>query len=97
MSDWGATPDWEFAMMGLDQESGLQIDVLMWKSEAFTTPLRAAYAAGKLPKERLSEMVRRILRSMYAIGVDRWGPLPKSIWRSTTRSRSKQRDRELSS
>ncbi len=77
MSDWGATPSWEFALAGLDQESGLQIDVLMWGAEAFTGPLQDAYAAGELPKARLSEMVRRILRSMYAVGVDAWGPAPE--------------------
>ena len=77
MSDWGATPAWEFALQGLDQESGLQLDVMMWKAEAFTGPLRAAHASGELPKERLSDMVRRILRSMYAVGVDRWGPRPE--------------------
>ena len=77
MSDWGATPSWEFALKGLDQESGLQVDVIMWKAEAFTEQLKAAYAEGKLPKERLSEMVRRILRSMFAVGVDRWGPAPE--------------------
>jgi beta-glucosidase len=49
MSDWGATPEWEFALKGLDQESGVQIDVLMWKSEPFTEPLRKAYGEGKLP------------------------------------------------
>jgi beta-glucosidase len=76
MSDWGATPSWEFALQGLDQESGLQVDVLMWKAESFTAPLRAGYAEGKLPKERLSEMVQRILRSVYTIGVDKWGPAP---------------------
>jgi beta-glucosidase len=74
MSDWGATPSWEFALKGLDQESGLQIDVMMWNAESFTEPLKAAHAEGKLTKERLSEMVRRILRSMYAIGIDRWDP-----------------------
>jgi beta-glucosidase len=77
MSDWGATAGWEFALKGLDQESGLQLDVMMWKAEAFTEPLKAAYAEGKLPKERLSEMVRRILRSMYAVGIDKWGPAPE--------------------
>jgi beta-glucosidase len=40
-------------------------------------PLREAYADGKVPKERLSDMVRRILRSMFAVGVDRWGPAPE--------------------
>lgn len=74
MSDWGATPSWEFALEGLDQESGVQIDVLMWGSEAFTEPLEAAHAEGRLPEERLSEMVRRILRSMYAVGIDDWDP-----------------------
>jgi len=77
MSDWGATPSWEFALKGLDQESGLQIDVMMWKAEAFTDPLKAAHAEGKLPKQRLSDMVRRILRSMYAVGVDQWGAAPE--------------------
>jgi beta-glucosidase len=77
MSDWGATPEWDFALKGLDQESGVQCDQMMWKSEPFTEPLRKAYAEGKLPKERLSEMVRRILRSLFAIGVDKWGPAPE--------------------
>jgi beta-glucosidase len=72
MSDWGATPSWDFALKGLDQESGAQVDRLMWKGEPFTEPLREAYAEGKLSKERLSEMVRRILRSMFAIGIDGW-------------------------
>jgi beta-glucosidase len=76
MSDWGAVPEWEYALKGLDQESGIQMDVKQWGAEAFTDPLRAAYAEGKLPKERLSDMVRRILRSVYAVGVDKWGPAP---------------------
>jgi beta-glucosidase len=76
MSDWGATPSWEFALAGLDQESGLQIDRMVWRAEAFTAPLREAYARGELSKERLSEMVRRMLASMFAVGVDRWGPAP---------------------
>ena len=73
MSDWGATPTWDYALAGLDQESGAQIDVMMWDAESFTEPLRTAFAEGELPKERLSEMVRRILRSMYAVGIDRVG------------------------
>ena len=77
MSDWGATPSWDYALKGLDQESGVQMDVMMWGTESFVEPLKAAYAEGKLPKERLSDMVRRILRSMYAVGVDRWGPAPE--------------------
>lgn len=78
MSDWGATPEWEFALKGLDQESGAQADKVMWKlqTEPFAGPLRKAYADGNFPKERLSDMVRRILRSMYAVGIDKWGPAP---------------------
>jgi beta-glucosidase len=77
MSDWGATPEWEFALKGLDQESGVQGDRMLWKSEPFTEPLRKAYAEGKFPKERLSEMVRRILRSAYAVGIDKWERAPE--------------------
>jgi beta-glucosidase len=76
MSDWGAVPEWEYALNGLDQESSHQMDVKQWGSEAFTDRLRAAYAEGKFPKERLSDMVRRILRSAYAVGIDKWGPAP---------------------
>jgi beta-glucosidase len=74
MSDWGAVPDWEYAIKGLDQESGIQMDVKQWGAEAFTDRLRKAYAEGRLPKERLSDMVRRILRSAYAVAIDQWGP-----------------------
>jgi beta-glucosidase len=77
MSDWGATPSWEYALRGLDQESGVQADVLIWKADAFTQPLRTAYAEGKLSRERLSDMVRRILRSVYAVGIDAWRPTPE--------------------
>ncbi len=76
MSDWGATPSWECALNGLDQECGAQLDALLWQSEAFGEPLRAAYADGRLPKERLSDMVRRILRSMFAVGIDRHEAVP---------------------
>lgn len=76
MSDWGAVPSWDYALKGLDQESGIQLDVKQWGGEAFTEKLRQAYAEGKLPKERLSDMVRRILRSAYAVGIDKWGPAP---------------------
>jgi beta-glucosidase len=76
MSDWGATPTWEFALKGLDQESGAQIDVMMWQGEAFAEPLRSAYAEGRLSQARLSEMVCRILRSVYAVGIDGWEPAP---------------------
>lgn len=77
MSDWGGTPCWECALAGLDQECGAQIDAIFWQAETFTDPLRTAYADGRLPKERLSDMVRRILRSMFAVGIADRGPAPQ--------------------
>jgi beta-glucosidase len=76
MSDWGAVPSWEYALKGLDQESGIQMDLKQWGAEAFTDKLRAAHAERRLPRERLSGMVQRILRSAYAVGIDKWGPAP---------------------
>ncbi|EWT02113.1 beta-glucosidase [Intrasporangium oryzae NRRL B-24470] len=76
MSDWGATPDWEFALAGLDQESGAQMDSMMWQHQPFPENLPAAVADGRLPRARLSDMVRRILRSMYAVGIDTWAGDP---------------------
>jgi beta-glucosidase len=73
MSDWGATESWEFALKGLDQESGVK----KGKTENFGELLRRAYAEGRLPRERLSDMVRRILRSMFAVGIDRRATPPK--------------------
>lgn len=66
MSDWLAVYGWEFALSGLDQHAGAQLD----KQEWFNGPLRQAYEQGKVPKERISDMVRRMLRSYYAIGID---------------------------
>jgi len=86
MSDWGATLDWEFALAGLDQESGLQIDLFYWDTTPFVEPLKEAYVEGKLPKERLSDMVRRILRSMFAVGSTPGDRRPTLTWRHTTRS-----------
>jgi beta-glucosidase len=77
MSDWGAVPEWDYALKGLDQESGMQMDVQIWGAEAFTDRLRAAHADGRFPSERLSDMVRRIVRSLFAVGADRWEPPPE--------------------
>src|SRR5262245_11756931 len=75
MSDWKAVYHWDYALKGLDQHSGVQLD----KQEWFVAPLKQAYQEGKFPKERLSDMVRRILRATYASGIDKWngpGPAP---------------------
>ncbi len=76
MSDWGAVHDWSYALDGLDQESGAQFDRDMNGAEWFVGPLRTAYAEGKVPKQRIADMVRRILRSIYAVGLDKPGPAP---------------------
>lgn len=71
MSDWGAVPGVQAALHGLDQESGEQIDVAfapggkVW----FDQPLKQAVEQGGFPAERLSDMSRRILRSMFAVGL----------------------------
>lgn len=77
MSDWGAVHSWEYALKGLDQESGSQLDAMMNGGEWFGSPLRQAYAEGKLSKARLSEMVRRMLRSIHAIGLHQLQPQPE--------------------
>jgi beta-glucosidase len=74
MSDWKAVYGWDFALKGLDQHSGAQVDEKEW----FVGPLRDAYEKGQFPKERLSEMVRRILYAIYQVDADKWsGPQAK--------------------
>jgi beta-glucosidase len=65
MSDWGAVHDLDYATKGLDQQSGEQIDTQVF----FGEPLRRAAAAGAVPAARISDMVRRVLRSMFAVGL----------------------------
>lgn len=65
MSDWGAVRNVDYALKGLDQQSGEQIDPEVF----FDGPLAAAVEKGTVPQARLSDMVRRVLRSMFAVGV----------------------------
>ncbi|HEY0199346.1 MAG TPA: glycoside hydrolase family 3 C-terminal domain-containing protein, partial [Rhodanobacter sp.] len=67
MSDWGAVHSaGKSALAGLDQESaGETFDPQVF----FDKPLRAAVAAGEVPQSRIDDMVRRILRSLFAAGV----------------------------
>jgi beta-glucosidase len=65
MSDWGAVHSPEAATKGLDQESGSMLDAKVW----FDKPLREAVDAGRIPRARVDDMVRRILRSMFAGGL----------------------------
>lgn len=66
MSDWGATHGPTDMAAGLDQQSGAQLDRQIW----FGAPLRAAIAAGDVPRAALTTSVRRILRSVFAVGAD---------------------------
>ncbi|MDE2369059.1 MAG: glycoside hydrolase family 3 protein [Burkholderiales bacterium] len=75
MSDWGAVHAVAAAKAGLDQESGAQRDPKIW----FGDPLAAAVRAGEVPRQRLSEMVHRILRSMFAVGLFDHPPVPAAI------------------
>jgi beta-glucosidase len=65
MSDWGAVHGVADALGGLDQQSGEQIDAQVW----FGDPLARAVEAGRVTRARRSDMVRRILRSMFAAGL----------------------------
>jgi beta-glucosidase len=65
MSDWGAVHDVSDAAAGLDQQSGEQFD----KNVFFGAPLAEAVANGSIPSRRLDDMVHRILRSMFAVGL----------------------------
>jgi beta-glucosidase len=65
MSDWGAVHAMDYALKGLDQQSGEQLDDQVW----FDAPLKAAVEKGEVPAARLSDMARRILRSMFAAGL----------------------------
>ncbi|HEU4623794.1 MAG TPA: glycoside hydrolase family 3 C-terminal domain-containing protein [Steroidobacteraceae bacterium] len=62
LSDWGATHSTvQAALNGLDMEQA--------EDKYFGAPLKAAVEKGEVPAARLDDMVHRILRSMFAVGV----------------------------
>ena len=65
MSDWGAVHGPDDALAGLDQESAAITDAKPW----FGAPLQAEVQAGRVPRARIDDMARRILRSMFAQGL----------------------------
>jgi beta-glucosidase len=75
MSDWGAVHAVDDAANGLDQESGAQMDAL----EYFGMPLKRAVLDGAIPIARLDDMVHRILRSMFAVGIVDHPPIREDI------------------
>lgn len=75
MSDWGAVHATDYAVKGLDQQSGEQIDDKVW----FGDLLRQAVQDGKVPQARIDDMAQRIVRSMLAVGIVDHPPQPSAI------------------
>jgi len=75
MSDWGAVPAVSAALDGLDQQSGAQLDPKVFLAQ----PLADAAAADPKYAARLTDMNRRILRSIYAVGLDTNPPARHAI------------------
>jgi beta-glucosidase len=75
MSDWGAVHSSLDASAGLDQESADAYD----SKRYFRAGLKAAVADGRVPRARLEEMVHRILRSMFAVGLFDHKPVIRPI------------------
>jgi len=72
LSDWGGTHSTvKAALAGLDQE--------MPGSVYFGDALKKAVESGQVPLARLNDMVHRILRSMFAVGVIDYPPAPKVV------------------
>lgn len=66
MSDWGAVHSTvDSVLAGLDQESAYVFDSKPYYGSA----LAAALAGERVPESSLDEMARRILRSMFAVGL----------------------------
>lgn len=66
MSDWGAVDALDYALTGLDQQSGSGID----PQPFFGEPLKQAAQNDPAYRERLGEMVRRVLYAIYDNGLD---------------------------
>jgi beta-glucosidase len=66
MSDWGAVPNLQSAIHGLDQQSGAQLDPKVF----FAGPLGDAAKADPAYAARLNDMNRRVLTAIYANGLD---------------------------
>jgi beta-glucosidase len=72
MSDWGGTHSTnKAALAGLDQE--------MPGSQYFGDALKKAVDSNEVPMARLNDMVHRILRSMFAVGVVDHPPVTKVV------------------
>src|SRR5690606_14163423 len=75
MSDWGAVRSTDFALAGLDQQSGSRLDAAVH----FGKPLLDAAVRDKRYRDKIADMSRRVLRSIYAVGVDTNPPVKAPI------------------
>jgi len=72
LSDWGGTHSTvKAAKNGLDMEQP--------EDRYFGVLLKAAVESGEVPQARLDDMVHRILRSMFAVGVIDYPPVPRRV------------------
>ena len=72
VSDWDGTHSTEkAAMAGLDMQ--------MPGDEYFGAALKEAVTSGRLPLQRLDDMVHRVLRSMFSAGVIDHPPTPRQV------------------
>jgi beta-glucosidase len=72
VSDWDGTHSTEkAAMAGLDMQ--------MPGDEYFGAALKEAVTSGRVPLQRLDDMVHRLLRSMFSAGVIDHPPTPRSV------------------
>ncbi|MEP6885937.1 MAG: glycoside hydrolase family 3 C-terminal domain-containing protein [Gammaproteobacteria bacterium] len=72
VSDWDGTHSTDKSVL-----AGL--DVQMPGEEYLGAPLKQAITAGRIPQQRLDDMVHRLLRSMFAAGVIDDPPLPRHV------------------
>lgn len=72
MSDWGAVPNIEAALNGLDQQSGEQLDPAVF----FGDKLKDKAAGDPRWKARVDDMNRRVLTAIYAAGLDTYPVTP---------------------
>jgi beta-glucosidase len=73
LSDWGGTHSTvKAALAGLDMDQP-------GDDNFFSEPLKQAVVTGAVPDARLDDMVHRIVRSMFAVGVIDQPPTPRSV------------------
>jgi beta-glucosidase len=64
VSDWGATASTVAAV-----SAGLDMEMAVTPGYFLAGPLKAAVRAGQIPMSRLNDMVLRIVRSMFRVGI----------------------------